>query len=61
MDEKRRKELFAKRKYFSEHPEEAHEEYCKRNDGVSTIPINKNDNSKISFEKRGSEWKSTGK
>lgn len=37
MDEKL-KELLAKRKYFSEHPEEARKEYVKKCDGFEMLP-----------------------
>lgn len=39
MDEKKRKELLAKRKYFREHPEEAEKEYVKKYDGIGLIPV----------------------
>ena len=32
LSDEKRKELFAKRKYYSEHPEEAHKEALKRKD-----------------------------
>lgn len=52
MDENKRKELFAKRKYFSEHPDEAIEEYCKRDDGISTIPIKKKEKETVMPNRR---------
>lgn len=45
LTEEKRKELFAKRKYYSEHPEEARKAYLKKNDGyvpVGVPPKNKN-------------------
>ena len=37
LNEEYVKQLFEKRKYFSEHPEEAMEEYAKRDDGVNVV------------------------
>ena len=48
MTESKRKELFAKRKYYSEHPEEARKEYVKKFDGIGAIAVEP----KISQEKK---------
>ena len=37
LSEEQVKELFRKRKYYSEHPEEAKRDYAKRDDGVIEI------------------------
>ena len=37
LTEEKRKELFEKRKYYREHPEEAKKAYAKRDDGVVII------------------------
>lgn len=40
--EERREELLAKRKYFREHPEEAHKEALKRkDDGIGLVSVEK--------------------
>ncbi len=51
LTEEQRKNLLAKRKYYSEHPEEARKEYVKKFDGIGAIVIDpkmaqekKNDN-----------------
>lgn len=48
LTNEKRKELLKKRKYYREHPEEAHEECLKRDDGigmvaVDSLPSKKND------------------
>jgi len=48
---KKRKELLAKRKYFSEHPEEVKEEIYKRFDGIGMIPVEMKINEKYNASK----------
>ena len=41
LSDEKRKSLFEKRKYYSQHPEEAMKEYAKRDDGVVIIESKK--------------------
>lgn len=46
LNEKERKELLEKRKYYREHPKEAKKEYVKRDDGIGMIPVEKKEQKK---------------
>lgn len=46
MTDEKRKELLAKRKYYSEHPEEARKAYLKRRDDVGLIAVEPKKNDK---------------
>ena len=39
LSKEKGKELFEKRKYYSEHPEEAKKSYAKRNDGIGMVAV----------------------
>lgn len=46
MTDEKRKELLAKRKYYSEHPEEAREAYLKRRDDYVPVGVPPQDQKK---------------
>lgn len=46
LTEEKRKALFEKRKYYSEHPEESKRAYAKRDDGVVIIGESKTNSTK---------------